>query len=272
MTPEHVPDHSLRAAQTSPKADTLCAIADWVGSNAPLPAVTGENALKPRDYFLNLKRLMGLHLNGVLFARYVDLSKMMGLGELSNNANSTVKKALAPILTEMDRIDTKVAALARPHRRAPPAPSASALPNPMSPSYRAHRSFWQWVVQCAQRSGDYEAEFDGFHNSNRNAEKGFGTFHTSEIGFCLKIVTTDKRTTAGVAGIPQRHEKVALKLGLAELILRDGYAPDLIGTDACKGAPKDIELVRAPDACPHTAAPRAAPRPRRLAASPSSPH
>jgi hypothetical protein len=216
---------------------------------------------------------MGLHLNGVLFARYVDLSKMMGLGELSNKANSTVKKALAPILTEMDRIDTKVAAcwptLTDAH---PLAPSACALPNPTSPSYRARRSFWQWVVQCAQRSGDYEAEFDGFHNSNRNAEKGFGTFHTSEIGFCLKIVTTDKRTTAGVAGIPQRHEKVALKLGLAELILRDGYAPDLIGTDACKGAPKDIELVRAPDACPHTAAPRAAPRPRRLAASPSSPH
>lgn len=45
-------------------------------------------------------------------------------------------------------------------------------------------------------------------------------------------------------GVAQRHEKVAMKLGLAELILRDGYAPDLIGTDACKGAPKDIAQVR----------------------------
>ena len=93
-----------------------------------------------------------------------------------------------------------------------------------------------------QRSGDNEAEFDGFHNTNRNAAKGFGTFHSSEFGFCLKIITTGKQT-AGVDGVAQRHEKVALKIGLEELIVRDGYVPDLIGTDACKGAPKDIALV-----------------------------
>ena len=102
---------------------------------------------------------------------------------------------------------------------------------------------WQWVVECVQRSGDYEVEFDGFHGTNRSAEKGFGTFHSSELGFCLKLKTTGK-DTKGVDGVAQRHEKVAMKLGLAELILRDGYAPDLIGTDACKGAPKDIAQVR----------------------------
>ena len=169
------------------------------------------------------------------------------------------------ILSYVDRIDTKVAAHWPTLTDAHPCPLCQCTSPIPPPPLHLPRFFWQWVVQCAQRSGDYEAEFDGFHNSNRNAEKGFGTFHTSEMGFCLKIVTTDKHTTAGVAGVAQRHEKVALKLGLAELIVRDGYAPDLIGTDACKGAPKDIELVRAPDACPHTAA-------RGLTALPSSPH
>jgi hypothetical protein len=88
--------------------DTLLAIASWVSTNAPLPAVTGENASKPHDYWLNLKRLQALHLNGVLFARYTDMSITMGLGQLSNNANTTIKNALVPVLKEMDRLDTKV--------------------------------------------------------------------------------------------------------------------------------------------------------------------
>jgi hypothetical protein len=88
--------------------DTSRAIASWVSTNAPLPAVTGENTSKPCDYWLNLKRLQALHLNGVLFARYTDMSITMGLGQLSNNANTTVKNALVPVLKEMDRLDTKV--------------------------------------------------------------------------------------------------------------------------------------------------------------------
>ena len=94
--------------QAKPTAPTLRAILGWVASNGPLPAVTGEDASKPRDYWLNLKRLQALHLNGVLFARYTDMSITTGLGQLSNNANTTVKNALVPILKEMDRLDTKV--------------------------------------------------------------------------------------------------------------------------------------------------------------------
>jgi len=190
------------------RPDTLRAIATWVEKNAPAPALTTEDLARPRDYWFNTRRLIHLQLAGVVYARYCDMTLAMGFGVLLNKASDTVKKAMLPVLRKLDKLDT------------------------------------QWVVSCVNRSGDYDCEFDGFHNSNRDATKGHGTFHSGEFGFCLKLITTDKYKTLGVSGVAQRHEKVALKMGLEELIVEDGYAPDLMGTDQCKGAPGDIKLVQ----------------------------
>ena len=194
------------AHDTTPKPDTVRAIQKWINKHPPPPLTAKADPEKPSDYGINLRRLLGLHMNGVPFARYTDLSKTLGLGQLHDNANTIVKQALLPALRRLDLRDTK------------------------------------WTVACVKKSGDFDVEFDGFHSSNRDAVKGFGTFHSSEVGFCLKIVTTSKKD-AGVNGVAQRHEKVGFKRGLEEMILVDGLAPDLIGTDQCKGAPADILKV-----------------------------
>ena len=83
----------LGPQQATPDPAHRAKMAAWAVEHAPPLAST---AAKRADFAVNLEWLAALHLTGVPVARAKDFTKVVGLGELSENCDAKVRPYLCP--------------------------------------------------------------------------------------------------------------------------------------------------------------------------------